>query len=50
MKLFLEETPINIGSILYYNGVKYKLVGVDTCDTENPDEKATVLKMQTIEE
>ena len=49
MKLYLGETPIKIGGIIYRNNVKYKIVGYETVETEDPDRPSILLKLKEVE-
>ena len=49
MKLFLGDKPIKMGSYFHYNGVKYKLIGLETKPIANSDEYCIIMKTKVAE-
>lgn len=49
-KLYAGNIPIKNGSIVYYNGVKYKILGVESSENKDSDESSIILKTKVIEQ
>lgn len=45
MKIFLKDKQIKRGSVIYYNNVKYIVVGYDA----DPDKNNIILKLKVAE-
>ena len=45
MKTYIGETPIKVGSIIIYDGVKYKILKIEGIT----DNSSIVLKMKPVE-
>ena len=50
MKAYIGETPMKIGDTFYYNGVKYKILKIESRKIENSDESVFVFKTKIVEQ
>ena len=49
-KLYTGSIPIKNGSIIYYNGVKYKILSVESSENKNSDESSIILKTKVVKQ
>lgn len=49
-KLYADNIPIKNGNIIYYNGVKYKILCVESSENKDSDESSIILKTKVVKQ